>query len=245
MSQSIDITHQTFGRLTAIGRAPNKGRRTVWVCKCDCGNTISVDTSALRSGNTKSCGCLQKERVAKINFIDLTGRCFYRWTVIKYFGNKKWLCQCECGTKKEVLGASLVHGTSKSCGCFQKEKMAQRTLPNAESSFNKLFAMYKNKACKKGRNFSLTKSEFKQLVQANCRYCGCEPSQAIKCKGTTKQPFIYNGIDRVDNEKGYSLGNVATCCLKCNYAKRDMSEAEFKKWIKSAFMHLFGAKKSS
>jgi hypothetical protein len=36
-----------------------------WVCKCECGNTISVRQDSLRSGNTRSCGCLRKIGVKK------------------------------------------------------------------------------------------------------------------------------------------------------------------------------------
>lgn len=50
-----------YGRLTVIERMPNKGKRTVWRCRCGCGNTADVTTTELRSGDTKSCGCLFDE----------------------------------------------------------------------------------------------------------------------------------------------------------------------------------------
>jgi len=59
---AADITGETFGRLTAI--APT-GRTTrsviIWLCICDCGNETTVSVGNLRSGNTRSCGCFQKE----------------------------------------------------------------------------------------------------------------------------------------------------------------------------------------
>ena len=61
----LDITGERYGRLTAkklIG-----GRRSVWVCECDCGNEAEVQLSALRTGNTKSCGCIHKEQLANRN----------------------------------------------------------------------------------------------------------------------------------------------------------------------------------
>lgn len=62
-----DISNQIFGRLTAI--SPVKKRRNnglsaiYWLCQCNCEDEtfIEIDGSKLRSGNTKSCGCLQKE----------------------------------------------------------------------------------------------------------------------------------------------------------------------------------------
>ena len=52
--------------------------------------------------------------------IDLTGKKFGRWTVMKYVGDSKWLCQCECGTISKVRTSELKNGNSKSCGCLHK-----------------------------------------------------------------------------------------------------------------------------
>lgn len=52
-----------FGRLTAIERSATQRRHvSEWVCRCDCGETRSVATDKLNSGNTKSCGCLQRDK---------------------------------------------------------------------------------------------------------------------------------------------------------------------------------------
>ncbi len=68
MRKAIDRTGQRFGRLVAISREENScSGRTRWRCKCDCGNETVVSGSHLASGNTSSCGCLQRERVAKAN----------------------------------------------------------------------------------------------------------------------------------------------------------------------------------
>lgn len=54
-----DITGHRFGKLTAISRTQNKGKKPVWVCRCDCGGSITVIRSNLLTGNTVSCGCLK------------------------------------------------------------------------------------------------------------------------------------------------------------------------------------------
>jgi hypothetical protein len=56
-SRFIDLTGQHYGDLTVI-RQDGKG----WLCKCKCGNTTTVRGKDLRTGNTKSCGCLQSEK---------------------------------------------------------------------------------------------------------------------------------------------------------------------------------------
>ena len=59
----IDITGQRFGRLVVLGitEEKEKHRSRKWLCQCDCGNTKVVSGSALRSGDTQSCGCLKTE----------------------------------------------------------------------------------------------------------------------------------------------------------------------------------------
>lgn len=60
----LDITNQKFGRLIVISRGPNtKEKATQWVCLCACGAAKVVRGASLRSGNTQSCGCLQRYRV--------------------------------------------------------------------------------------------------------------------------------------------------------------------------------------
>ena len=56
----IDLTAKKFGRLTVVSRTENKGPYVYWKCLCDCGKATVVAGSRLRSGKTKSCGCLQK-----------------------------------------------------------------------------------------------------------------------------------------------------------------------------------------
>jgi len=57
-----DITGQRFGRLVAIENTGEKlGARYIWLYKCDCGNLKSICSRNVTKGNTKSCGCLQKE----------------------------------------------------------------------------------------------------------------------------------------------------------------------------------------
>lgn len=53
----VDLTDQKFGKLTVVERVNN-----MWLCKCDCGRQCKVRGDALKSGNTKSCGCLRSSR---------------------------------------------------------------------------------------------------------------------------------------------------------------------------------------
>jgi hypothetical protein len=57
-----NIVGQKFGQLTVLERAGTaKDRHVMWLCKCTCGNTTTATGTRLRSGETQSCGCLNKE----------------------------------------------------------------------------------------------------------------------------------------------------------------------------------------
>lgn len=63
----IDLTGQTFGRLTVLGRSQRRTKWQIhWDCVCECGNTCDVGGKSLRTGDVRSCGCLRKESIAAI-----------------------------------------------------------------------------------------------------------------------------------------------------------------------------------
>ena len=84
MGKLIDLTNQKFGKLTVKCRLPNKDDSSVifWLCDCDCGNKdVKGRWYILRQGHTKSCGCLNSEKITdynkaskkKYNHYDLSG----------------------------------------------------------------------------------------------------------------------------------------------------------------------------
>ncbi|KKN75695.1 hypothetical protein LCGC14_0377980 [marine sediment metagenome] len=118
----IDETGHKYDRLTIIRYAGrNAYREALWLCFCDCGGEIVTRGSSLRLGDTKSCGCLRKDK--KINEI---GNKYGRLTVINdghqnARGAFHWLCLCDCGAKVTIKGGHLRSGATKSCGCLHKE----------------------------------------------------------------------------------------------------------------------------
>lgn len=67
----IDMIGKRFGRLVVFSENPNRtaSRDVQWNCRCDCGNLFVASGRTLRSGGTQSCGCLQKELLAKRNSV--------------------------------------------------------------------------------------------------------------------------------------------------------------------------------
>ena len=69
VGKKLDLTGQRFGRLVVIRKSVERANagEVLWECKCDCGEFSVVKSGNLRSGSTKSCGCLRKEVVSKKN----------------------------------------------------------------------------------------------------------------------------------------------------------------------------------
>ena len=63
---TVDITGHRYGRLTVLERAPNKGRKVRWYCRCDCGSLCVSQTFDLIFGKTRSCGCLRNEVLSEL-----------------------------------------------------------------------------------------------------------------------------------------------------------------------------------
>lgn len=124
-SDAINLMGETFGELTVIGRDDNTGK---WVCRCSCGNIRNVRSYDLRKGTARTCLQCYSKIKSDSKRIDLTGQTFGKWQVIKYTGNKKYLCRCSCGYEGEVFAYNLTKGTSKSCEkCSQIAKIQDLT----------------------------------------------------------------------------------------------------------------------
>jgi hypothetical protein len=61
---AIDMTGQTYGRVTVLARHGLLGKKATWLCRCECSSEFTVEGRSLRSGNTKSCGCLKAETLS-------------------------------------------------------------------------------------------------------------------------------------------------------------------------------------
>lgn len=191
--RKIDLSGQKFGRLTAIEPVVVDGHRK-WLCVCDCGNFTTVATGSLRSGGTKSCGCLNRE------FLDLTGEKFGRLTVESINQEKTkdgyihWNCSCECGNNVVVSTSNLtnkdVSKRVQSCGCLKKESASKRFSGKLEGErFGQLTVLYRvgtqiqgngdkksywHCKCDCGTEVNVIG---KNLLNGNTQSCGCVVSR--------------------------------------------------------------------
>lgn len=159
--------------------------------------------------------------------------------ISNYFSDKGrqfFDCICLCGRTFAARVDSIKAGTTQSCGCLRGDLVSQKNrLPDNLGPFNLVLRIYKKNAQKRNLDFLLSSEEFKRLIFSKCNYCGNEPKLS---KFTTSQKnrrdreIAYNGVDRINNDIGYTLDNCVSCCSICNAAKSDMSYEDFINWIK-------------
>ena len=98
--------------------------------RCVCGNERAVTKYALKTDQTKSCGCRRKEYIRNNKLIDLSGKRFGQLRAIKKeerrqrYTNAVWVCSCSCGALTTATSLQLRKGLRTWCGKFSKHKRA-------------------------------------------------------------------------------------------------------------------------
>ena len=125
MATKTDLTGKYFGKWLVLERVSSKSRDRYigWWCVCECGWIKTIDTTSLKSGQTKSCSkcCDRKQK----SFDHLIGSIFTHLSVtgLSEQKNKRGsyntvcVCLCDCGKETLVKPCNLISGRKKSCGC--------------------------------------------------------------------------------------------------------------------------------
>ncbi len=154
------------------------------------------------------------------NKIDLTGKQFGRWKVLKKANEKRnnqflWFCRCSCGNEKFVRGDGLKIGRSKSCGCLARELSSERIHNNGigEKNYNYIH----------GRSIDYKKhQEFYESVRKRdnykCQRCGKSQEQnrietinSIHPNGDRLDVHHINSIHEDDR-----MENCTSLCRMCH-----------------------------
>lgn len=144
-----------------------------------------------------------------------------------------WKCKnIHTGQMFQYRGSYLHHLKSRVNTKFNNE--------NQLGLRNFLFRSSKANASRRGHKFLLSFEEFNNIISQSCYYCGSEPKEAsgelLKKRGDTHQPTIrYNGIDRLDPTKDYTLDNCVPCCSVCNYMKHTQQKDDFLKQVERIY----------
>ena len=178
-TMDLSIVGERFGKLTVIGLSSEvrHGCHTV-LCRCDCGETISVPPFRLWSGQYKSCGCGRGKRSDPS---ELIGKRFGNLTVLEQtehisHGTRTYLCRCDCGKLTHVLPNRLTSGNTKSCGCRRTRDISGKRFGSlvAVEPTGEVHPINKTRLwrciCDCGNE---TVADYKHLAEGERVSCGC------------------------------------------------------------------------
>lgn len=145
--------------------------------------------------------------------IDLTGQRFGRLVVEKLdhivskatHNQYYWLCKCDCGNTKSILGQSLNRGATLSCGCFQKEKIRERSKTHGLSK-SRLYIIRSNMI---QRCYNSRSTYYKNYGGRNITVCDewkNNPTSFLEWAFSTGYADDLT-IERIDNNGNYEPGN--------------------------------------
>ena len=137
--------------------------------------------------------------------------------------NKRWLCQCDCGNTKVVLGDKLKNGNTKSCGCYQQE--FRQALETAAAKERRAYTRKSYQAmmarCYNSKTPSCSKYGAKGLTVCDRWRFGEDGRSGWDCFYADMGPRAETlSIDRIDNTLGYTLTNCRWATQEQQLANR-------------------------
>lgn len=184
------------------------------LCRCDCGTERYVLERALRSGASKSCGCLRKKRSREALAYDLSGKTFGDLTVLgpgekRERGGLRWKCRCSCGRSYETSSTLLVTGKRTHCGGPDHQKNYAYSDITGKK-FHSLTALYPLKErdpkgsviwhcrCDCGKETDIS---YNTLMYTAVKSCGCRKKAHDQKLGSFLTHVGGTSIDILKSEK--------------------------------------------
>jgi hypothetical protein len=225
MARSTNLAGKRFGKLVVESRADiTIDRYYGWVCRCDCGNRIIVDTRRLNRGTITSCGCAPKKRPQCNQIKDITGKRFGALVVtgkVLKDGYFYWSCLCDCGNTVQATYSDLKRFRVRDCGCGLRASRASTAVDLTGRRFGRLVAVEPTERrdgkgsivwkclCDCGNTFETTEDA---LVSGNTVSCGCRREEVQEIFGSCQYLTLVDGTcvevlekrkHRSDNKSGF------------------------------------------
>lgn len=207
--------------LTVIGKSDEQGRNNsqIWICRCECGNTIEVSTQNFRSGNVQSCGC----KVG--NSVDITGKRIGNFIVLSKTNQRKnryvvWKARCVCGKEMELTKNQL--SQYRSCGCLKNQKGPKNSQYKGHQQVSGTrWKQFLKSANKRKIDVSITIQDAWNIFQRQGRKCALSglPLRLLDNPNAS--------LDRIDSSLGYTITNVQWVDKRINLMKHALDQEEF------------------
>lgn len=158
---------------------------------------------------------------------DFVGKKFGKLTVIERVSNRNtrqswWMCECDCGNKKEIRGIKLATQHTTSCGCLRKSKPAYNYTGLGELS-GKYWARIKRHAKTRELSFNLSIEDAWSIYEQQKNKCALSGLE-IRLFRNLELGHQTASLDRIDSSKGYFKENVQWVHLDVNKIKNNLPE---------------------
>lgn len=176
MGKAEDLSGKYFNQLYVLSLNEEKTKEKKYRCYnvlCSCGKITIVRGSCLKSGHTKSCGCLREKTIGNLNkgnFNNLTKQHYHKLTALFLDEERTqkerctyWFFQCDCGNIKSIKANNVLNGSTKSCGCIKTsygEEKIEKILKEYSISYQKEY-IFKDLISPKGEYFRYDFAIFK------------------------------------------------------------------------------------
>lgn len=196
---------------------------------------------------------LGKQKMKRNKILIIIGNKYSKLKVLRRiedkYDSRYFECLCDCGNLTGATASQLAKFIKKSCGCSTHEEQVNRglRLKKGMAGFTKVKASYSKHARYRKLSFHLNDEQLIKLFTSNCYYCNSEPNCISNSKSKNvvlkeHSTFMYNGIDRLDNLKGYEIDNCVSCCFNCNVGKHILTQIEYVDHIKKTYNNLIEKK---
>lgn len=212
MAKTDDLTGKDFTYWHVLKKVSESGAAK-WLCRCKCGTERVVLARSLKSGISKSCGCLNRERTSALGH-NLLGKTFGNLIVIGKEPHKsgsclRWKCRCLlCGGECVVTGTRLEKGFKTHCGCLTKKDHTKKDISGL--TFGKLMALYETAdrdhngsviwhcRCECGNEVDVSYSDLRYNARISC---GCLRDEAARKLSEYRTNIADTSIDIIRSKR--------------------------------------------
>ncbi len=214
--------------------------------KCYCNNIFYASPRDIFRGNTSSCGCYNKEKIAERFRKDIKGKKFGKLTAIKPIKSNKyqqmvWLFKCDCGNEKEIPLSWVTRKDKgiKSCGCLRhRPSIRWKGYGDISGTYwGSLQRNSKKSTSKRSKNIKFNisiKDAWDLFLKQNkkCALTGVELKFNRQYANNPNGKEQTASLDRIDSNKDYTLNNIQWVHKIVNKMKMNLNEKDFINWCK-------------